>query len=124
MRISDWSSDVCSSDLRLDRDLRLLAAIGLIAMGALAACLMTIREVEGHLLRTTATSPAVHWAEFLQSRLRGLNEILDAGRVTEQDQRIFQFAVAAGRAPDSHAFRPPGQATLSSSPGHFPLPPH
>src|SRR3546814_5562611 len=87
MRISDWSSDVCSSDLRLDRDLRLLAAIGLIAMGALAACLMTIREVEGHLLRTTATGAAVHWAEFLQSRLRGLDEILDAGLVTEEDQR-------------------------------------
>src|SRR3546814_17015947 len=53
---------------RLDRDLRLLAAIGLIAMGALAACLLTIREVEGHLLRNTATGAAAHWAEFLQSR--------------------------------------------------------
>src|SRR3546814_13712705 len=102
MRISDWSSDVCSSDLRLDRDLRLLAAIGLIALGALAACLMTIREVEGHLLRTTATGAAVHWAEFLQSRPRGLDEILHAGLVTEEDQRIFESAGPPGRVRHHH----------------------
>src|SRR3546814_1753762 len=123
MRISDWSSDVCSSalDVRqpglrdarhgagfpaermtqglrspldkrrrrrlslglrrswrrlvsLDKDVRLIAAIALIVVAALAACLMTIREVERNLLRTTATGAAVHWAEFLQSRLRGLDE--------------------------------------------------
>src|SRR3546814_2367453 len=106
---------------RLDRDLRLLAAIGLIAMGALAACLMTIREVEGHLLRTTATGAAVHWAEFLQSRLRGLDEILDAGLVTEEDQRIFEFAGAAGRVRDYQVFRPDGQVALSSWSGDFRL---
>src|SRR3546814_13426751 len=73
------------------------------------SCLMTIREVEGHLLRTTATGAAVHWAEFLQSRLRGLDEILDAGLVTEEDQRIFEFAGAAGRVRDYQVFRPDGQ---------------
>src|SRR3546814_7684611 len=121
MRISDWSSDVCSSDLRLDRDLRLLAAVGLIAMGALAACLMAIREVEGHLLRTTATGAAVHGAEYLQSRRRGLDEILDAGVVTEEDQRIFEFAGAAGRVRDYQVFRPDGQVALSSWSGDFRL---
>src|SRR3546814_10882739 len=90
-------------------------------MGALAACLMTIREVEGHLLRTTATGAAVQWAEFLQSRLRGLDEILDAGLVTEEDQRIFEVAGAAGRVRDYQVFSPYGQVALASWSGDFRL---
>src|SRR3546814_2897689 len=43
----------------LDKDVRLIAAIALIVVAALAACLMTIREVERNLLRTTATGAAV-----------------------------------------------------------------
>src|SRR3546814_2751955 len=90
-------------------------------MGALAACLMTIREVEGHLLRTTAPGAAVHWTEFLQSRLRGLDEILDAGLVTEEDQRIFEFAGAAGRVRDYQVFPPDGPGAPSRCSGDFPL---
>src|SRR3546814_18170610 len=92
-------------------------------MGALAACLMTIREVEGHLLRTTATGAAVHWAEFMQSRLRGLDEILDAGLVTEEDQRIFEFAGAAGRRSAYQSLRPDGRAALWSWAGGCRPPP-
>ncbi len=103
----------------LDRDLRLVAAIGLIVVGALAACLMTIREVERHLLETTATGAAVHWADFLQSRLRGLDEILAAGLVNEEDQRIFDFAGAAGGVRDYQVIRPDGRVALSSWSGDF-----
>src|SRR3546814_4583245 len=80
---------------------------------------MTIREVERNLLRTTATGAAVHWAEFLQSRLRGLNEILAAGLVTEEDQRIFEFAGAAGGVRDYQVFRADGLVALSSWSGDF-----
>jgi PAS domain S-box-containing protein len=105
----------------LDKDLRLLAAIALIVFGSLAACLTTIREVERNLLRTTATGAAVHWAEFLQSRLRGLDEILAAGLVSEEDQRIFEFAGAAGGVRDYQVFRPDGLVALSSWSGDFRL---
>src|SRR3546814_10407019 len=105
----------------LDKDVRLIAAIALIVVAALAACLMTIREVERNLLRTTATGAAVHWAEFLQSRLRGLDEILAAGLVTEEDQRIFEFAGAAGGVRDYQVFRADGLVALSSWSGDFPL---
>jgi len=103
----------------LDRDLRLLVAIVLIVVGALAACLLTIREVERNLLRTTATGAAVHWAEFLQSRLRGLDEILAAGLVSEEDQTIFEFAGAAGGVRDYQVFRSDGLVALSSWSGDF-----
>src|SRR3546814_20231950 len=91
----------------LDKDVRLIAAIALIVVAALAACLMTIREVERNLLRTTATGAAVHWTEFLQSRLRGLHEILAAGLVTAEDHRLFDFPGAAGRVPAHKVFSPP-----------------
>ena len=103
----------------LDRDLRLLAAIVLIVVGALGACLATIREVERHLLKTTATGAAVHWAEFLQAHLRGLDEILAAGLVSEADQRIFEFAGAAGGVRDYQVIRPDGLVALSNWSGDF-----
>ncbi|WP_340118893.1 PAS domain-containing sensor histidine kinase [Pelagibius sp. 7325] len=103
----------------LDKDLRLLATIVLIVVGALAACLMTIREVERYLIKSTATGAAVHWAEFLQSRLRGLDEILAAGLVSEDDQRIFEFAGAAGGVRDYQVIRRDGMVALSNWSGNF-----
>ncbi len=105
--------------LLLDRDVRLLLTIIFILAAALAACHMTIREVERHLLRTAAAGAAVHWAEFLQSRLRGLDEILAAGLVTEEDQRIFEFAGAAGNVRDYQVIRPDGVVALSNWSGDF-----
>jgi len=103
----------------LDRDLRLLLAISLIVAGVLSASLITIREVERHLLKSAATGAALHWAEFLQSHLRGLDEILAAGLVSEEDQRIFEFAGAAGGVQDYQVIRPDGVVALSNWSGDF-----
>lgn len=103
----------------LDRDIRLLLSVVLIGTLVLGACLMTIREVERHLLRTTATGAAIHWAEFLQSNLRGLDEILVAGLVSEEDRRIFEFASAAGGVQDYQVIRPDGVVALSNWSGDF-----
>lgn len=105
--------------LLVDRDFRLLLTIMFILAVALAGCLMSIREVERHLLRTAATGAAVHWAEFLQTRLRGLDEILAAGLVTHDDQRIFEFAGAAGNVQDYQVIRPDGVVALSNWSGDF-----
>jgi len=102
-----------------DRDLRLIAAIVLIVAASLGACLTTIREVERYLLKTTATGAAVHWAEFLQAHLRGLDEILAAGLVSENDQRIFEFAGAAGGVRDYQVIRADGLVALSNWSGDF-----
>ncbi len=103
----------------LDKDLRLLVAIAFIVAGVLVAGLMTIREVERHLLKTAAIGAAVHWAEFLQSRLRGLDEILVAGLVADDDQRTFDFAGAAGGVRDYQVIRPDGIVALSNWSGDF-----
>jgi PAS domain S-box-containing protein len=103
----------------LDSDLRLLLAIALIVAGVLAASLLTIREVERHLLKSAATGQALHWAEFLQSHLRGLDEILAAGLVSEDDQRIFEFAGAAGSVQSYQIIRPNGIVALSNWSGDF-----
>ncbi|MEQ8356975.1 MAG: ATP-binding protein [Kiloniellaceae bacterium] len=103
----------------LDKDLRLLLTIALIVVVALTISLATIREVERQLLRSAATGAAVHWAEFLQSHLRGLDEILAAGLVSEDDQRIFEFAGAAGGVQDYQVIRPDGVVALSNWSGDF-----
>ncbi|MEO3430274.1 ATP-binding protein [Pelagibius sp. CAU 1746] len=103
----------------LDKDLRLLLTIVLIGATVLAASFATIREVERNLLRTAATGAAVHWAEFLQSHLRGLEEILAAGLVSQEDQRILEFAGAAGGVRDYQVIRPDGLVALSNWSGDF-----
>ena len=103
----------------LDRDLRLLIAVTLIVIVALSACLVSIREVERYLIKSTATNAAVHWAEFLQARLRGLDEILSAGLVSEGDQQIFEFAGAAGGLRDYQVIRRDGLVAFSNWSGNF-----
>src|SRR3546814_18112476 len=83
---------------RLDRDLRLLAAIGPIEMGALAACLTTSPAVEGHQRRPSETGAAVTWEEFRQSSMRDQQAIPDAGTVPGADTRGYAFAGAPGRS--------------------------
>ena len=105
--------------LRLDKDVRLLLSLLLIVASALAAGLAIIREAENRLLETEALGAAVHWAEFLQTRLRDLEEILAAGLVSEDDRRTLDFAGAAGDVRDYQVIRPDGIVALSSWSGDF-----
>lgn len=50
-------------------DGRLFLSIAFILGIALVASYLTIREAEHRLLKSAATSTAVHWAQFLQARL-------------------------------------------------------
>ncbi|MPY76388.1 MAG: PAS domain S-box protein [Alphaproteobacteria bacterium] len=100
-------------------DGRLFLSIGAIVALALFASFFTIREAEYRLLKSEATGAAVHWAQFLQSRLLSLDEILAAGLVSEQDRRTFDFASAAGAVRDYQVIRPDGVVAISSWAGDF-----
>jgi PAS domain S-box-containing protein len=101
------------------RDGRLLVSVVLIIGLALAASFAAIRAAEYRLLKSRATGTAVHWAQFLQTRLNGLDEILVAGLVSEDDQRTLDFASAAGGVRDYQVIRPDGIVALSSWSGDF-----
>ena len=103
----------------LDKDMRLLLSLMLIVVLALVAGLATIREAENRLLKSEAVGAAVHWAEFLQTRLGDLDGILTAGLVSEGDRRTLDFASAAGRVRDYQVIRPDGVVAMSSWSGDF-----
>jgi PAS domain S-box-containing protein len=103
----------------LDKDMRLLLSLMLIVVLALVAGFATIRQAENRLLKSEAVGAAVHWAEFLQTRLGDLDGILAAGLVSEDDRRTLDFASAAGRVRDYQVIRPDGVVAMSSWSGDF-----
>ena len=105
--------------LRFGRDQRLLAAIVVISLSAVATSWFGVREAERHLLESEASATAIHWAKFLQDQISEFDEILDKGLVTARDQRVFDFASRAGRVFSYEIIRPDGVTALSSWIGNF-----
>src|SRR3546814_20808665 len=102
MRISDWSSDVCSSDLLESRDIGALhivdIAIALIAIGQ-AAPVDTIHDILQHLLQfALAPRAAAAVLAHLQPRHRDAAGIRRLAR-REHDLRLLEdmHAVEGGR---------------------------
>src|SRR3546814_1186376 len=89
----------------LDKDIRLVLSLTLIVWLALLAGFATIREAEHRLLKSVAIGADVHGAEFLQTRLGHIGELLAAGLVCESDRRTLAYAGATGRGRDYTAFR-------------------
>ena len=101
------------------RDQRLLAAVLITGIVALATNLIAVRNTERGLLEAETSATAIHWARFLQEHLSELDEILSDGLVSAQDQRVFDFASEAGRVIRYEVIRPDGVIALSSWAGDF-----
>ena len=104
---------------RFNRDQRLLAAILIVSIAAIAGSLFAIRKAEDRLLETESSATAIHWANFLQQHLTDLDEIVSNGLVSASDQRVFNFATAAGGVTHYEVIRPDGITALSSRAGDY-----
>jgi signal transduction histidine kinase len=103
----------------LGRDRRLLVSVLTICVVGVLLCWGAVRQAERHLLRTEAAATAIHWATFLQNNLSDIREILSIGLVSQDDQRVFDFASEAGRVVRYQVIRPDGIVALSSWAGDF-----
>jgi len=81
---------------KFGRDQRLIVSILVVCVAAIVVSWAAIRQAEQSLLRAQASATATHWATFLEKNLEGLNAILEAGLISRADQRVFDFARAAG----------------------------
>ncbi len=102
-----------------DRDRRLILWILAVSALSMALSWFAVREAEQHLLKDEAASTAIHWATFLQDNLANMDDILNSGLVGQDDQRLFDFAGAAGGVLHYEVIRPNGIVTLSSWAGDF-----
>jgi len=103
----------------LGRDRRLLVSVLAICVVGVLLSWGAVRQAERHLLRTEAAATAIHWATFLQNNLSDIREILTIGLVSQDDQRVFDFASEAGRVVRYQVIRPDGIIALSSWAGDF-----
>ncbi len=104
---------------RFNRDQRLLAAILIVSIAAIAGSLFAIRMAEDRLLETESSATAIHWANFLQQHLTDLDDIVSNGLVSASDRRVFNFATAAGGVTHYEVIRPDGITALSSRAGDY-----
>lgn len=106
-------------DTNFSRDRKLLASVLVICVVAVLSSWGAVRQTEQQLLRTEAAATAIHWATFLQRNLADIREILTYGLVSQDDQRVFDFASEAGRVIRYQVIRPDGISALSSWAGDF-----
>ena len=79
------------------RDLKLICALLVISLLAIAVTWQGSRVFEDRLLRERAEIEASHWAAFLHNRFSDFDAILERGNITIGDQDILEFASEAGR---------------------------
>src|SRR3546814_3362137 len=85
MRISDWSSDVCSSDLIIDREVQSDAAIPELGFDA---DLVAVRIFGQHLVQSwTRGRSAIEGAGFVPLRVGSVHQNIPEGLGLEADLR-------------------------------------
>ena len=104
---------------KFGRDQRLIASILVICTLAVVVSWAAIRQAEQSLLRTHASAAATLWATFLEKNLAGLEAILAAGLISRADQRVFDFARAAGGVLSYQVIGPDGIVAHSSWSGDY-----
>jgi len=105
--------------VKIGRDQRLIASILVICAVAVVVSWGAIRQAQHSLLRGQASAAATHWATFLEKNLAGLEAILSAGLISRADQRVFDFARAAGGVLSYQVIGPDGIVAHSSWSGDF-----
>src|SRR3546814_5519200 len=85
MRISDWSSDVCSSELRLRRDLQL--AVAHLAQHILAGVRHTLET--GQAEKSAGSLDRVHQAEDVAKQLLVVGILLELHQLDVQLRKAF-----------------------------------
>ena len=107
------------SGTRYSRDRRLVIAVLIISVTAIGASWSGVRLAAHHLLKVEASSTALHWAKFLEDNISNLDEILEIGLISREDQRAFDFASEAGGVVRYQVISPDGVIALSSWAGDF-----
>ncbi len=108
----DRPDSVIESRARRDRWLTfVIVAVSLLALVVGSA---GIRKAERHLLRAEAAASAKHWSEFLREHLSHQKEIVAAGSISAEDQRVFDFAAQAGGVFQYQVIGPDGDVAFAS----------
>src|SRR3546814_15544464 len=104
MRISDWSSDVCSSDLRVILDTNILLS-GLISPGGVPAQLIEAWLDRKFILVSHALQLDELREVSRREKLRSLIRQSEAGRLIKQISEVAQIPVAlphVARSPEQN----------------------
>jgi len=99
------------------REKRLLISLMVIGIVALTASWGAVHKGAYWLLEKEALDTAVKWATFARNNLSDLDGLLNGDPISENDQRLFQFAGETGNVFRYKLFGSDGQIVFASNAG-------
>src|SRR3546814_6181290 len=116
MRISDWSSDVCSSDLRMHVVIVVVAANG--TFGLLVDSVSDILSIPHRELQPVPETDMAADYRFLRAlvaRDERMVSIIDLDRLVNADAATAMAAITAGQGPEEPAWSPQHRGSIQSN---------
>lgn len=107
--------------MRLSQDAKLLLSTLVVIVAAIAASWIALGKARHFILKKEGQGTAVHWAQYLENNLRGLDGLLSAGLITNEDRMTFDFATATGSVLNYQILDERGAVAFSSWSGDFRL---
>lgn len=107
--------------MRLSQDAKLLLSTLIVIVAAVAASWVALGKARHFILKKEGRYTAVHWAQYLENNLRGLDGLLSAGLITNEDRMTFDFATATGNVLNYQILDERGAVAFSSWSGDFRL---
>lgn len=98
----------------LSHDAKLLFSTFLVIVFAIVASWVGLGQARDVILKKEGRAAAVRWAQYLERNLRGLDDLLSAGLVTNHDRMTFDFATATGSVLNYRILDASGAVAFSS----------
>lgn len=105
--------------MKLGPDSKLLLSTLVVIVVALAGSWFALGQARETVLKKESRAAAVSWAQYLEDNLRGLDDLLAAGLVTNEDRMVFDFVTATGRVMNYQILNADGAIAFSSWSGDF-----
>lgn len=103
--------------VRPSHDAKLLFSTFLVIIFAIAASWIGLGQAKNYILKMEGQQTAVRWAHYLQNNIHGLDELLSAGVLTDEDRQTFNFVMTTGSFLDYRIQDAGGTVVLSSQGG-------
>ena len=107
--------------MKMGPDSKLLLSTAVVIIVALVASWFALGRAREFILKKESGEAAVRWAQYLERNLQGLDGLLEAGLVTNEDRMTFDFVSATGSVMSYRILNAEGMIAFSSWSGDFGL---
>lgn len=105
--------------MKLGKDSKLLFSTAVVIVVALVGSWFALDQAREAILQKEGTTAAVRWARYLENNLRGLDNLLEAGLIADEDRIVLDLPTATGSVWNYQILDANGAVAYSSGSGDF-----